>query len=195
VQNTEKKQLVALRIAKKATKTLGVLGRSDFQRVTTRKLNASPPGIHLVEPRRFPSDFCEVKKGQYKKLEPSKGSGIPVPKGQLHTLNTAKLAKSMFDALICTQLLCSNAYRSDEIKLAKQAFHRIRRFISNGDKFFRTSKFIQQTLKTVSITLRLAEGRYKRRDDHLVVTSAIRFGDRPIHLRGIGLRNFYAPKS
>jgi hypothetical protein len=180
----------------KAAKTLSVLGRSEFNRITVRKLGVSPPGIHYVEPRRLPADFCEVRKKQYTKLSPSKGkTGFPVPKGQVGTLHVAKLAKGMFDAITCTQLLCSNAYKSDEIKIAKRSFHRIRRFISNGDKLFRTSKFVLQSLKAISITLRLAERRYKRRDGHLVATSETRFGGQPIHLRGIGLRNFYTPKS
>jgi len=149
-----------------------------------------------VEPERLPADFCEVRKKKYTKLAPSKGTGIPVPQAQLGTLYVAKLSKSVFDAVVCTQLLVVNAYKPSEIRIAKQAYHRVRDFLSNGRDLFGDSRFVRQSLKSLSITLRLTTKRYQRYQDDLSEVNT----ELPCSTRnsqypsGLGLRSFYTPK-
>lgn len=167
--NTNQKQLVALRIAKKATKTLKILGKPAVQKQRFLAVGSSVPEIHKVEPARLPADFCEVKKKQYTQLKPGK-TGFKVPKEQLGTLVVAKVAKGIFDAITCAQLLCSNAYNMHELKLAKRAYHATRRFISSRDDILGTSTFVRQSMKVLSITLRFATKRcHRHQDDRFAV--------------------------
>jgi hypothetical protein len=159
---------VALRTAKKATKTHRVLGAPSLQKQKFRKLGELPPEIHFVEPQRLPANFCERRRLQYRKLEPQSGSGIPVPVGQLGTLNVARLSKSVFDVILYTQLLCRNVYNSREKKIAVQSFHELRRFLSSRKEVFGTSRFVRQSLKVISITLRLSKRRLSCQDSYSV---------------------------
>jgi hypothetical protein len=105
-----------------------------------------------------------VKRKLYKNLK-ANGKTCGFPTVDLGSLYVAKISKGIFDAVIYTQRLCCHVYTANELKLAKQAFHELRRFVFKEDEIFRTSKFVRQSLRVISITLRTAE-RGLRLQDH-----------------------------
>jgi hypothetical protein len=178
VLNTEKKLDLQLRTAEKAVKTLRVRNRSAASRLKRERdkriregrqvARRSTVDVHYVEPQSLPSEtFCPRKK-IYAQIRASSSHGIPVT--ELGTLYVAKLLKSIYDVTICIHLLCRNARCPREIKIAKRWFHVLLRYVSQREDIFGTSKFVRQSLKVLSITLRLTESHLRWKDAHSVGT-------------------------
>lgn len=119
-----------------------------------------------MEPERLPADFLEVRRKRYCRLSPSKDTGIEVPEELLGSKVVGTVCKYTFDSLIYTHLLCRNVYDSHELKVAKRSYHETRRYFASKKQVFGTSRFVRQTMKVISITLRLSEGYLRYRDRH-----------------------------
>jgi len=154
-----------LRTAEKAIHTLRVRNRPALQRQKCRKVGTPPSPVHYVEPERLPSEtFCPRKK-IYAQLK-ARGTGFPVV--DLGSLYVAKLSKSVYDVMTNVHLLCRNAWSKDELQTAKRWYHLMRRWLSHRDDIFKNSKFVRQSLRVLSITLRLTESHLRWKDSHSV---------------------------
>jgi hypothetical protein len=156
VRNTMLKAQVSLRKAKKDTDTLQKLSRKDWQRKSSRSLRQGHIRFHYVEPERLPADFCEVRKKKYRQLKLVKNKvGFPVPEGLVGSRIVSECAKSTYDTMISTFLLCKNIYNSHEYQIAKRSYHGLNQFVRSRIEFFSRSQFVQQTMVNISILFRL----------------------------------------
>jgi hypothetical protein len=155
-----------LRSAEKAIQTLRVRNRPAFQRQYRRKTGTAPAAIHYVEPQALPSETYSPRKKIYSQVRSTKGAGIPVT--DLGSVYVAKLSKSVYDVITCTHLLCRNAKLKCEIKTAVRWFHTLRRYFSQREDIFGNSRFVRQSLRVLSITLRLTKSHLRWKDAHTV---------------------------
>jgi len=159
-----------LRTAEKAVKTLRVRNRTAHKRLPPKgspeRAVRSTVDVHYVEPQSLPSQtFCPKKK-VYAQIRAKGQHGIPVT--DLGSLYVAKLLKSIYDVTTCVHLLSRNARCKREIKIAKRWFHVLLRYVSQREDIFGQSKFVRQSLKVLSITLRLTESHLRWKDAHSV---------------------------
>jgi hypothetical protein len=117
--------------------------------------------LHKVEPRRLPENTYKVSAKVYTQIKAKGRDGIPVY--DLGSLYVSRIAKGVFDAVVTTQQLCCHVFTKYELKTAKQSFHILRRFTHHRWKIFESSKFVRQSLRVISITLRIAERRLRQR--------------------------------
>jgi len=160
-----------LRTAEKAVHTLRVRNRPLIQKQTHKvcpkkdKQGAVHEVLHYVEPQRLPAETYSPRKKIYSQVRAS-GTGFPVR--DLGSLYVAKLSKSVYDVTTCIHLLCRNARLKCEIVAAKRWFHILRRWLSLREDIFGSSKFVRQSLRVLSITLRLTESHLRWKDAHTV---------------------------
>lgn len=152
-----------LRTAEKAVQTLRVRNRPAFQQ---KALGAKKADIHYVEPQRLPSQAYSPRKKIYAQIRATGTSGIPTL--DLGSLYVTKLLKSTYDVMTCAHLLCRNARVKCELIAARRWFHILRRYFSHRDDIFGNSKFVRQSLRVLSITLRLTESHLRWKDAHSV---------------------------
>lgn len=164
MKNTKEKVNCSLRTAGAAIKTLRVRNREVEKKNSSSlpvksgsrqwRKTGSPPSLHYVEPQRLPLMTYSVRRKIYTKIT-AKGHGIPVY--DLGSLYVAKVLKGTYDAIISTQQLCCHVFNWDELKAAKHATQTIQRFFTRGEELFKHSLFVRQSMRVISITLRLAE--------------------------------------
>lgn len=165
MKNTKEKVNCSLRTAGVAIKTLKVRNRQAAKQSAAalpkrrgsrrwRESMSKIPKLHYVEPRKLPSETYCVRRKIYTKIRAT-GHGIPVT--DLGSLYVAKVTKGIYDAVISTHQLCCHVYTEFELKHAKHAVQILQKFISRGGELFEQSVFVRQSLRVISITLRLSE--------------------------------------
>jgi len=152
--------------AEKAIQTLRVRNRPVRQRQSRRRTGSVPAAIHYVEPQALHPEVYDPRKKIYSQVKCTKGAGIPVvDPGSLYV---AKISKSIYDVITCTHLLCRNAKLKCEVQTAVRWFHILRRYFSSRKDIFGDSRFVRQSLRVLSITLRLTRSHLRWKDAHSV---------------------------
>lgn len=113
----------------------------------------SPKVYTKYEPQGFSASTLKRSATIMKSL-PSEKSGI---KFHAVTHNSVVLLHESHMTLLYTYQLCRDAYNSAEVKIAKQCYHKARRFFSHWESIYGNSIIVRRWMRVISITLRLAE--------------------------------------